>query len=221
MLSSSLAGQFQGDSLYHHEDLNEGLTIQESEWNKVMENTSFDEEKIQEKKEKEKEEKEKSEPDLGWWESLGPIIKIIAIVLLVLVVGYIIFLLTRVPQNKRFKVDTDIHAELDDVEERLMETELERFLRKAIEANDFRLAIRVYFLMMLQRLTELNWINYKKEKTNFSYLLEMRSRSKYEDFRNLTFAFEYAWYGGIKPDEAMFSQLRGRYESFLKSVGDE
>lgn len=200
--------------------LKEGLTLEESEWMRVIEETSFDEEKIQEREKKVQLEDE-SQLDVTWWESLAPVIKVIAIVLLVLVVGYIIYLLTRVPANKKFKVDTNLHSDLENIEDRLMETELEKYLRQAVESKDFRLAVRVYFLMMLQKLTELKWISYKKEKTNFSYLLEMKSRNKYEDFRNLTFAFEYAWYGGIKPDEAMFSTLKDRYESFLNSVDNE
>lgn len=218
-ICSDLFGQFAGDSLYHHEQLNESKSLEESEWNKVIENTTFDEEKIEKQKEEDNEQvAEVDEESDNWWESLAPIIKIIAVLFLVVIVGYIIYLLTRVEANKKFKIDTNPIMNLDDIEEHLLETELERFLRTAIEAKDYRLAIRIYFLMILQKLTELNWINYKKEKTNFSYLLEMKSRRKYEDFRNLTFAFEYAWYGDVIPDEDMFTKLKTGYESFLSTL---
>lgn len=217
----SMQGQFVGDSLYQHEQLNEGKSLEESEWNQIIENTSFDEEKLEQKKEEEVKEEEKVTFNSNWWESLGPIIKVIAILFLVIIVGYIIYLLTRVETNKKFKLETALHKKLELIEEDLMESELEQFLSKAIEAKDYRLAIRIYFLMMIQKLTELKRIDYKKEKTNFSYLLEMKSNQRFEEFRNLTYAFEYAWYGGVSPDEKMFSVLRLRFDSFLNALDHE
>ena len=53
-------------------------------------------------------------------------------------------------------------------------TELQRLLKDALDQGDYRGAIRIYFIFILRALSKKKWIQWEKEKTNFSYLVEMR-----------------------------------------------
>ena len=52
------------------------------------------------------------------------------------------------------KVESATQNIITDLEERPMESDLERYLREALASKNYRLAIRIYYLMMLKSLHE-------------------------------------------------------------------
>jgi hypothetical protein len=134
------------------------------------------------------------------------------IVLLVLIILFIfgksIFSKTA-PLNKRLT-----HT-IQDLDERPMETDLERFLREAHASRNYRLAIRIYYLMILQLLHEKGIIEWKKHKTNRDYVLETSGESYHHLFRKNTDMFEYVWYGESDLEETQYQLL---YPTFLHLI---
>ncbi|NND76880.1 MAG: hypothetical protein HKN39_01695 [Flavobacteriales bacterium] len=210
-------------SQYDSQDLNPGKTIEEIEWERVMEEVDYSE---TQKRKKKKKEEEKDEPeevenrsfDWGWWNGLSTFVKAICIILLIGIVGFIIYKLTLLEPNKSFKTDRSLETRLEEAEQNLEESELEILLREAISKKEYKMAVRIYFLLMLQKLSEKDWITYKKEKTNFLYLLEMKTRIEYSDFRKLTYVFEYSWYGDVDLNESIFEKLQYNYRHFINNL---
>lgn len=213
---------------YKESELNPGKAIDETEWLKSIEGINYSEER-KKKKEREPEEEEEEEIEPrgeeddtdwfgDWWEGLGLLLQGLCILILVAIVGYLIYLLTRLESNDSFEVEKSLEERLQNVEEELEESELEKLLRESIAGKNYKLAIRLYFLMMLNKLSEKEWIQYKKQKTNFLYLREMKGRLEYQKFRELTHAFEYSWYGEVALDENIFSKLQDNYKSFLNQL---
>jgi len=213
---------------YKDSELNPGKDLNQSDWLNKMEGVDY----LEERKEvdppdydqndpiveEEEEEEESGSSFAGWWSGLNLLIKGFCILILIALVGYIIYLLTRLESNQSFEVEKSFEERLRNVEEELEESELERLLRESIEYKNYKLAVRLYFLMMLNKLSEKNWIQYKKQKTNFLYLREMKGRTEYQKFRELTYTFEYSWYGEVELDESIFFRLQSNYKTFLSQL---
>ncbi|MEO6168258.1 MAG: DUF4129 domain-containing protein, partial [Chitinophagales bacterium] len=96
--------------------------------------------------------------------------------------------------------------------------ELDRFLREALEQNDFRLAVRIYYLMAIKELAQRKFIHWKKEKTNFDYLSELGEGTSYHGFKEITLIFERVWYGELAINEQLFAEMSRPFKYFITSV---
>ena len=89
---------------------------------------------------------------------------------------------------------------------------------KAVKAGNYRLAIRLMFLQMLKTMAGKKLIQYKQDRTNFDYLMQLRSTSHYNDFFRITRNYEYAWYGNFPVDEEAWHIIKTDFEKFDTSL---
>lgn len=68
-------------------------------------------------------------------------------------------------------------------------------INKALEENNYRIAIRYSYLLLLQQLHQKGLIQWEKQKSNFDYLLATKKQSFYNEFCDITQVYESAWYG--------------------------
>ena len=151
----------------------------------------------------------------------GPIFQLIAIILITLLIAVVIYALVRsglFNSNKSVKQSAQEARSLEDLEENIHESDLERALRLALEKGDFRMAIRVYYLIIIKELSLRQWINWKKDKTNGQYVREMFGRDEYQQFRSITLDFDRVWYGDIQVGETEYQLLHPRFQQFLDNL---
>ena len=98
-------------------------------------------------------------------------------------------------------------------------TELQRLLQEAISKNNFRGAVRIYFIFIVRDLAAKKWIKWEKEKTNFQYLREMSGKNEFEDFNTSVNYFEIIWYGKREIDAEMFERVKPSFTLFLDKLG--
>ena len=103
----------------------------------------------------------------------------------------------------------------------IQRTQLEIDLDEAIEKEDFRLAVRILYTMILKELVEKNWIIWEKKKTNYHYLLEMNSKKEKGDFDKSIRVFEWVWYGKNIPNNDEFKTVHTFYQRFLTQLKNE
>ena len=111
--------------------------------------------------------------------------------------------------NQRFNID-DEDVDTDDI----FAINYNREIEKAAGAGNYRLAIRLMFLRLLKNLSEKNIIQYKHDRTNFDYLLQLVSTKYYNDFFRLTRNYEYSWYGQFPVSEEAYKVIKKEYERF-------
>lgn len=87
-------------------------------------------------------------------------------------------------------------------------------ISKAIESTNYRLAVRLCYLLSLKKLSDRNLINWQPEKTNETYISEIKDTVKQEQFSRLTRQFEYIWYGEFFIDRENFSQIKAHFDEF-------
>lgn len=102
--------------------------------------------------------------------------------------------------------------------ENLFDIDYESALKRAVAAQNYRLAIRLMYLQTLKEMALNNLIQYRQERTNNDYLMQLFQTSYYKDFFRLTRNFEYAWYGQFAVSPASFEQIRDEFTSFKQRM---
>lgn len=92
-------------------------------------------------------------------------------------------------------------------------------IKEALDNNNYRLAIRLHYLQLLKALSEKGVIQYQADKTNFDYLLQVRSTPHFPDFSGLTRQYEYSWYGLFPISRAQYDQVDQLFTNFHKKIG--
>ncbi len=126
--------------------------------------------------------------------------------------------LKRPPKNTRIERGLSSNIDLEAIEEDLPEAQLEDYLQQAINSKQFSLAVRLYYLVLLQALTHKKLVRWQKDKTNNQYVQELGGTPLQQDFRSVTLLFERVWYGDQTPDEAAFEQIAPQFQAFAQRI---
>ncbi|MFN8301700.1 MAG: DUF4129 domain-containing protein [Saprospiraceae bacterium] len=175
---------------------------------------------------KERKPKESNLPDIGTprapnWsfntELWGNIFQVIAIILAVLAIAFGVYKMLQQPRNRALARD-GVEITLDNLEDYIHETDLDKFLRAALSDRNYALAIRLYYLQIIKDLSAKNAIRWSREKTNRDYLIEMRRHPLSEPFRAATLSFERVWYGNLPIDENGFRMLEPQFKQLITRI---
>lgn len=98
------------------------------------------------------------------------------------------------------------------VEEDIHAIDFESEIDDALEHNNYRLALRLYYLWTLKILSDSRFINWQVGKTNGDYYYEISSLSVKDSFRKLSRLFEYGWYGGFKLNKPNIEEARSLHQ---------
>lgn len=91
-------------------------------------------------------------------------------------------------------------------------------LDKAVSSENYRLGVRLLYLRLLRNLADRNIIDYKQDRTNFDYLMQLQPTRYYNDFFRLTRHYEYSWYGQFSLARDKFGIIRQAFENFDRKL---
>jgi len=167
------------------------MVITENQWNEVKEGVDFIENV---KKEKKNKDTDLSETKLPQYDLSG-----FKYLFYFLVVGLVLFVIIRITMNwnrnptiKKTKIDIE---SIDEIEEKMHEIDLDELLKEAVLGGNYRIALRINFLIVIKLLSQRGDINWAKEKTNWEYHKEVKNALVADKFRQLIMNFEPIWYG--------------------------
>jgi len=151
--------------------------------------------------------------------------KFLFIVMIVIILAFIIANMVGAegwalaPSNKKIKQQAAVPITLANIEERIHESDLDRFIREALEKENYPMAVRLYYLAIIKELSLKKWIKWKKDKTNRDYIRELSTTDWYPNFRNVTTLFEKVWYGKQELGGMDFrSSVQPLFQSLLKKT---
>lgn len=101
-------------------------------------------------------------------------------------------------------------SEMGFLEENIHEIDFDKLLKDALEKGDYRLAIRLTYLKTLKLMSDRLLVNWEPGKTNYEYLYELRQQELREPFRNLSYHFDYAWYGDFEVNKQIYDLTRAQ-----------
>ncbi len=121
-----------------------------------------------------------------------------------------------------FKNDTrlDKGSEYEDLEEEdIFSLNYTQKIEKAEQDGNYRLAIRYLFLRLLKILSEKGAIQYKPDRTNLDYLMQLHGKPEFKGFFEGARHYEYTWYGKFIPEQEAYSAVRQFFEGLQKKGG--
>lgn len=148
----------------------------------------------------------------------------LAIILLIIIGLVLLFFILQAAmgsnifvRNKKIKT-AGTSLSLEEIEENLAENDPTDLIEQAVNAGNYRLALRLYYLKIIRELSLADVISWKRDKTNGDYLKELRMDALHVPFRNITLAFERIWYGNRNLSAQEFQQIRPEFDHFINSI---
>lgn len=143
-----------------------------------------------------------------------------------LILGVLIFLLIRFflkVNSNRLITNSKNKASISFSEEEqiIRNEDIPSLIQSAIDAKNYRLAIRYYYLLSLKYLTDNESIEWQPQKTNEDYIKELEKETLRFDFQNITKIYDYVWYGEFKVDAIKFEALKSPFVSLHNTLNRE
>lgn len=113
------------------------------------------------------------------------------------------------------KKNKKIPVNLSNVEKHIHEADFEALLFEAEQHGDTRQSVRLLYLWMLKVFTDRGYIRWTPGKTNLDYLVEIREKPLKEQFRYLSYLYNYIWYGAFLINAPEYRNVR---ETFLRHI---
>ena len=131
----------------------------------------------------------------------------------IIIVG-VLLLLTKVFKINIFKLFSAtplptakvLHPE--DLTDNIHEISFDALIEEAVRTQNYRRAVRLYYLQTLKKMSDRHVIEWKNEKTNRQYLQEIKDPEMKQLFTQLTLLFEYIWYGEYPADVRHLDQTQ-------------
>lgn len=92
--------------------------------------------------------------------------------------------------------------------------DISALINKAISNENYRLAVRYYYLLILKSLTEKQLISWEIQKTNDDYSKEIGVPDLRTPFDKLTTLYDFVWYGNFDVELSRFSKIENDFQQF-------
>jgi hypothetical protein len=150
-------------------------------------------------------------------------VEIILKTLAVLIILFVVYKIIQLVLNKEGQwifgsVKNQNVLQVEDVTVNVHQINFAKAIEQSLQQNDYRLAIRYYYLWTLKKLSDSNQIKWDPEKTNADYAYELQNSALKHDFEYHSYLYDYAWYGGFEISKEHFSQAKKSFEKFLKNI---
>ena len=97
--------------------------------------------------------------------------------------------------------------------ENIHEMDFDTLIQEAVGKNDFRVATRLIFLFALKLLSEKHLIQWQAGKTNHDYVEEIKAGELKTGLSELSFYFDYAWYGHFNLNHEQYQKVYGIFNA--------
>ncbi len=103
-------------------------------------------------------------------------------------------------------------------EEHIENLDLNALIKDAVSQKNYRLAIRYHYLLVLKNLSMKNIIDWQYEKTNLDYQQELSSDTLRPKFQEVSYLYDYIWYGEQDIDQIIFNAAQDRFTALQQSI---
>lgn len=154
----------------------------------------------------------------GW----GGFVRVLLYILAGLfVVGVIVLIILKLKGVKlrsllgKKKVDA---PDIDIYSEDVNVMDFSTLISSALKNKNYRLATRFLYLRNLKTMSDNEIIVWSAHKTNISYQYEIKDYDLRAGFMEVTYIFDYIWYGEFPIDKALYEDVENRMSNFNKRV---
>ncbi|MCJ8154289.1 DUF4129 domain-containing protein [Chryseobacterium sp. SSA4.19] len=145
----------------------------------------------------------------------GILVRLFAILLVGFLLYFIIKYLVGKEGNFFFgKKNKKVNIKDEELHENIHEINFPESILQFEKAGDFRSAVRYQFLFILKKLNDRKLIVWNPEKTNKDYVAELKAPHLKDAFYDLSYIFDYVWYGEFSITEESYLKFKNQYQSF-------
>lgn len=131
----------------------------------------------------------------------------------------IVMMLLKVDALRVFKSGSDQGSvAYGAITENIHEMDFEALIREALDKKEYRLGVRLTFLYALKLLSDKQHVDWKPGKTNHDYLSEMKDDDLKTGFNELSFYFDYTWYGDFNVNQNLFERVQVIFNTWRVKV---
>jgi len=153
-------------------------------------------------------------------QAAGPVTRVLLYVLVAAAVGYALLRLLRMDAGGLFYArPADGRLRMEE-EGDLAGLDLDRLIDEAVTVGDYRRAVRLSYLRLLQHLSARGLITWRAEKTNRDYAEELGASPLRAPFARLTALFDHVWYGDFPVDAALFARVHADFDRLMRGTGE-
>ncbi len=105
--------------------------------------------------------------------------------------------------------------------ENIHEMDFDKLIQKALAQQKYREGIRLIFLHSLKVLTDKQFIHWQAGKTNHDYVNELNSGELKTYFNELSFYFDYVWYGNFPIKKDAFIKTQQLFQSLQQKTSHQ
>lgn len=153
-------------------------------------------------------------PRSSGFETLWTILLYGLVGLVFAVVIYFILKGSFTPKSKT--IDSEMIPDLDNPDVRALD--FDQLLQQVVDKQAFREGVRLLYLETLKKLNLYEWIDWKQNKTNQDYQLELSGTQHQDAFDRLTYGYEYVWYGNFPISKDGFQSIQRTFKSFQSQL---
>jgi len=147
------------------------------------------------------------------------IMQIIGILLILFVLYKIVMHLMNEDGNWIFGRKSDkVHINATDIENDIHQMDFKQLIEEAIHKDNYRLAIRYYYLLVLKKLSEKEKIIWDNEKTNYDYYQEIGNSELKKQFKYISYIYNYCWYGEFTIDQQEYETGKKAFNRLIETI---
>ncbi|WP_167597235.1 DUF4129 domain-containing protein [Leeuwenhoekiella sp. ZYFB001] len=149
---------------------------------------------------------------------LGFLIEALPYLIIILVVALLVWFIMRIDFGGSPLKTNALNKVILSDEQKIIETQnIQELIDTALKENNYRLAVRFYYLLLLQKLAQKDIIDWQAQKTNADYVYEIKNDTLRADFTKLTRIYDFIWYGNFNVSSHQFLKAE---KEFKKTTAD-
>lgn len=142
---------------------------------------------------------------------------ILLAVLLYFILKFFLKIDTNTLANRNSKIAS---INITDEEELIKNSDLQDLVNQSVINKNYRLAVRYYYLLILQKLADKELIIWQQEKTNEDYIKELQATKVHQQFTESTRLYDFVWYGNFNINETEFTKAETLFTNLKSKIGE-
>lgn len=131
---------------------------------------------------------------------------------------YVVLMLLKVNAFRILVKGGDVTIPHQVLSENIHEMDFEKLIAEVTQKKEYRVATRLVFLYALKILSDRHLIDWSPGKTNHDYVRELQHPELRDGFLDLSFYFDYVWYGNFRVPPETFSEMQQVFNSWKAKI---
>ncbi len=152
----------------------------------------------------------------GFWAIILKLLPYLLVIGVLFLLGWLFMKVN--PSDMLLEKQIPPQAEFTEDEDIIQNQDIQELINLAIKNNNYRLAIRYYYLFVLKKLSDLEFINWESQKTNTDYIKELTDDPLKNQFTVITKLYDFIWYGSFEVNEKSYRQAEKEFQSITNRI---